>query len=1530
MPLSTSGVANDAVNEKAFESHSFPAADLEHPWLGLDSFKEESRAYFFGRDAEIAEIHLRFRSHPLLVLYGHSGLGKTSILNAGLIPRLREERQKPAIHRLVYKDRDPSPLEQLFYLLFYVPEQSEILRSSERISIPVQWWQTLSTKVQFPLPDDFASRLWLRLHWREEPPRITHLILDQFEEVFRLGTERTGAENEVCDALAILVQSAIPDPIVKMIAEHDEFLDHFDSDSAPLRVLLALRDDYVYALNRWKRSIPSIGQNNYELRSLRGPGAVDAVFEPGALRCRYRGEISEANETDTGLPPIVTKETAERIVRFVARKDDDVPIDEIEAVPPILSLLCRELNERRFTEPAGTAQAPAKQITFSETDTDVETIIKTFYERCMAGRPDAVRMFIEEELVSYSGARLAQDEKSILSCFDKGWRISRDAGGRRAPGYGDPDKARVCLEELVNQRLLTPVTGGENPSYELIHDLLAAVVEKSRLTREALSEAERLRLEQAKQRRKQRLTAALAGSLAIALLATIWGGYYAFVQEHKSYYREFAKHDGFPVGINKISESTVRRLPVSFRLTHKGIFRDGWKLHWKPAFRVEAVNGFLELTSKHSVFPYLWKGELESEDTAKTKAGEKGARLGLKTVCQWEFVPTTKNEIMYERALDRSGRMVYGLIYSPRGSLSPSTRLTRFVGPDGFPQLQRRSAAEYVEIHYDGRGWEDCVMYRDGKNLPAPGPDGAFGQSIKHDDRGRVTQLLSLNDKGQAVIDDAGNSGMQSKYDQKGNDIEDISVGTDLKLRPVKEGWVIRKNQDDRVGRVHRTTVYGIYGEQVLSKTDGCHGWEAEYDENGNQTVMTLLGLDGKAMPIADGYATVKLSYDAHGNVIRETFHSVKGEPVRHKDGYYGWDAEYDANGNCTVMTYIGLDGKPMPIGIAGREIGLEKKPTFSAGDYATTRMTYNSRGKMTGLRYYGVNGEPVVSKKDGYHGWDTEYDEYGNRTVVTYLGLDGKPMRTASGYATIKSAYDPRGNEIRTTYHGVNGEQVLHKDGYYGLEAEYDEHGNATAMTYLGPDGKPTEMVDGYATIKSSYDARDKITRTRFYGINDEAALSTKYGYHGFKADYDKRGNQTLVTYLGLNGKPMAMADGYATMKSTYDEHDHLVRQAFYGVDNEPVLSRKNSYHGFRAEYDERGNQTVVTYFGSDEKPTLMSDGFATMKSTYDARGNIIGQTFQGVDGEPIQHKNGYYGYKAEYDEHGNRRAVTYLGKDGKAAPIAAGYATFKADYDEKGKVTQIRVYGGNGEAVLSKVDGYHGRKLEYDESGNQTVSTYLGLDGKPMPTKDGYATARMTYDARGNMTSFRAYGLQGEPVVMEKQTRHGWDAEYDKNGNETVMTDIGKDGKPALTADGFATVKSTYDAHGKIIRKMYYGTNGEPIQSKDGYYGWEAEYDENGNQTVQTCFDKDGKPTPNADGYATMKSTFDARGNRIRQTFYGVNGEPVLSKKDASHGWEAEYDQQRNQTVSTYLGLDDKPMLIADGYATMRMAYDAHGHVI
>ena len=487
-------------------------ADLEHPWLGLESFSEATKAFFFGRNEEIAELHLRWRSHPLLVLYGRSGLGKTSILNAGLLPRLREEGKQPLLVRLRYEEPSADPVAQLLAALFV-----------EGTS-PNEWLTQLSAKLQLPLPDDPASLLWLRLHNREEPPPITHLILDQFEEVFTVGVRRAGADAAVRDALAIFLQGALPPPISQLVAEHDDISNHFDTDSVPVRLLLALRDDFVYALNRWRRHLSALGQNSYELRSLRGSAAFDAVYKPGALRC-----------ANSDLPPIVDEETARRIIRFVAKKDADVAIEEIEAVPPILSLLCRELNERRLA-----ATPPAQQIIFREGDADIGGIISAFYERCLAGKPEAVRIFVEEELVGVSGARLPQDEGSILRVFTEGCEIPGAVDGRRAAGFGDISAARACLRDLVSDRLLNSL-GGEVPVYELIHDLIAGVAEKSRTAREQRfekEEAER-RAQQAKISKEQaeretsrarRRTALVSILLVVAIIAGLIG----YVQKKKA------------------------------------------------------------------------------------------------------------------------------------------------------------------------------------------------------------------------------------------------------------------------------------------------------------------------------------------------------------------------------------------------------------------------------------------------------------------------------------------------------------------------------------------------------------------------------------------------------------------------------------------------------------------------------------------------------------------------------------------------------------------------------------------------------------------------------------------------------------------------------------------------------------------------------------------------------------------------------------------------------------------------------------
>ena len=60
----------------------------ESPWLGLRSFTEEAQSFFFGRSAELDDLYERVLDRPLAILFGQSGLGKSSLLNAALVPRL--------------------------------------------------------------------------------------------------------------------------------------------------------------------------------------------------------------------------------------------------------------------------------------------------------------------------------------------------------------------------------------------------------------------------------------------------------------------------------------------------------------------------------------------------------------------------------------------------------------------------------------------------------------------------------------------------------------------------------------------------------------------------------------------------------------------------------------------------------------------------------------------------------------------------------------------------------------------------------------------------------------------------------------------------------------------------------------------------------------------------------------------------------------------------------------------------------------------------------------------------------------------------------------------------------------------------------------------------------------------------------------------------------------------------------------------------------------------------------------------------
>ena len=212
--------------------------------------------------------------------------------------------------------------------------------------------------------------------------------------------------------------------------------------------------------------------------------------------------------------------------------------------------------------------------------------------------------------------------------------------------------------------------------------------------------------------RRGLLRASLVAAVIIATLlgAIIW--YWdAYLREHVNYYKSYAKRDGIPQGVGKLSGGQVSHRAYSFEFVTKG--------RYGPLLRVRAVDSSGALTPLHRVGTYL---RYASEDTAAERE------------CQWEFVLDPDNRVVYEIARDRFNRLVWGLVYSPTADVSEAKSAKRrshakahFVGPDGYPQPQRRSSAEYVDITYDKDGYEAKLTYTDRWGNPMPG----FGPGLR-------------------------------------------------------------------------------------------------------------------------------------------------------------------------------------------------------------------------------------------------------------------------------------------------------------------------------------------------------------------------------------------------------------------------------------------------------------------------------------------------------------------------------------------------------------------------------------------------------------------------------------------------------------------------------------------------------------------------------------------------------------------------------------------------------------------------------
>lgn len=402
--------------------------DKNHPWPGLRSFTEDNAAFFFGREQEIVELARIVRQEQMTVLFGRSGLGKSSLLRAGLSPLLRQSELMPVYIRLNHFE-ETLPLEDQVEVHF------EKLIESEGIDAPQ------------PIREE---TLWEYFHkkesnWWDQENRLIKpvLIFDQFEEVLTSGQQnpvRVARSAAFLTELEDLVENRPPAGLLERFKAEKGLAKNYDLERTDYRVVLALREDFLADFESLRSGLRQIMCNRFRLMPMNREQAQRVILQPGSH--------------------LVDEEVALQIVNFVSRRDISPAVEKMDrhqlmprqVEPALLSVVLSELNNLRI-------KAGKQKITLDLIkDKKPTEILTDFYERGLVGLDVKVRDFIEQHLLTASGARNRVAEEDAINRHGVSERV---------------------ISTLIDRRILQREKTGQMKWLELTHDTLTSVVRTS-------------------------------------------------------------------------------------------------------------------------------------------------------------------------------------------------------------------------------------------------------------------------------------------------------------------------------------------------------------------------------------------------------------------------------------------------------------------------------------------------------------------------------------------------------------------------------------------------------------------------------------------------------------------------------------------------------------------------------------------------------------------------------------------------------------------------------------------------------------------------------------------------------------------------------------------------------------------------------------------------------------------------------------------------------------------------------------------
>ncbi len=247
------------------------------PFKFLDSYEKQDKDIFFGREKETEELYHKVFESKLLLIYGVSGTGKTSIINCGLANKFEDSDWLPVNVRRgrnivdsLLKELEKVSLSKVKPAVPPSPDSTGLQAREEQDSRQSAKGKNISKDIVKVLKSVYLDHF-----------KPVYLIFDQFEELFIEGTREERYE---------LIQ------IIKSVVDSD----------LQCRIIISMREEYIAGLSEFETVVPGILDNRFRIEKMTRKNAIEVINGP----CRVNGIKTEEGFAEELLDRL-NPETAE-------------------------------------------------------------------------------------------------------------------------------------------------------------------------------------------------------------------------------------------------------------------------------------------------------------------------------------------------------------------------------------------------------------------------------------------------------------------------------------------------------------------------------------------------------------------------------------------------------------------------------------------------------------------------------------------------------------------------------------------------------------------------------------------------------------------------------------------------------------------------------------------------------------------------------------------------------------------------------------------------------------------------------------------------------------------------------------------------------------------------------------------------------------------------------------------------------------------------------------------------------------------